>query len=297
LLGGLMPWTPLAVVAAPTWWTLSRQPSLEGRATRFLLVWATTVFVCFSAARGKLATYIVPMFPPLAALLGAFLDRVLRGTVKRESLAPAWAATGILLVCAGLLVLASSATFARTVGPATGMLVASPLLAGGIAVFRSRVAPQPGRPFVAVVIATIVLYGVLAHAAASLATTLTAKPLIDRVAREANPGAVYALWGKYLPSAAFYLDRPPLLVGVRPELRFGKSLVGESANVVVDLAELGRRTAGRRLYVFTDDRSKREQELRAALGDVALVARDYDGALWVRVSSDPHHVLTQGSSK
>jgi 4-amino-4-deoxy-L-arabinose transferase-like glycosyltransferase len=297
LLGGLMPWTPLAVVAAPTWWTLSCARSLEGRATRFLLVWAATVFVFFSAAGGKLATYIVPMFPPIAVLLGAFLERVLRGTVRRESLAPAWAATGILLVCSGVLVLAGSVTFGRTVGPGTGALIASPLLAGGIAVFRFRVAPQPGRPFVAMVIATVALYAVLAHAAASLATPLTAKPLIDRVARETNPRAVYALWGKYLPSAAFYLDRPPLLVGTRPELRFGKSLVGESANVVVDLAELGRRTAGQRLYVFTDNRSKREQELRAALGDVALVARDYDGALWVRVSSEPHHALTQGSSK
>jgi 4-amino-4-deoxy-L-arabinose transferase-like glycosyltransferase len=38
LLGGLMPWTPLTLVAAPFWWELSRQPSLEGRAIRFLVV-------------------------------------------------------------------------------------------------------------------------------------------------------------------------------------------------------------------------------------------------------------------
>ena len=92
-----------------------------------------------------------------------------------------------------------------------------------------------------------------------VARSFTARPLIERLAREIGPADAYALWGKYLPSAAFYLERPPYLVGTRPELRFGKSLIGEAPNIVVDLHELDRATAGGNLYVFTDNREKRER--------------------------------------
>jgi hypothetical protein len=49
--------------------------------------------------------------------------------------------------------------------------------------------------------------------------------------------------------------------------------------------------------VLTDDRSKRERELRQALGEVELVARNYIGALWLRSPVPSAQTLTQGSSK
>ena len=205
--------------------------------------------------------------------------------------------TGACFVVAGFALLAGAVVFRSAVRLGIGVLTASPLLAGGMAILRSRADARPERPIVAVVIATVALYGVLGWLAPELAATFTAKPLIDRVASEIGPDGAYAFWGKYLPSAAFYLQRPPLLVGIRRELRLGNSLVDEYPDVVGDLDELGRRTAGQRLYVFTDNRKKREQELRAALGDVELAARNYAGALWVRPVSSAHQTRTQGSSK
>jgi hypothetical protein len=159
------------------------------------------------------------------------------------------------------------------------------------------VSPQRTRPIVAVVVATTLLYVWLACLAPGLATSFTAKPLIDRIASEIGPDDACAVWGKYLPSSAFYLPRPPWLIGTRPELRYGESLDGASPNVADDLDDLGRRTAAQRLYVLTDDRSKRKQELRKALGDVELVATNYMGALWLRSPVPSAQTLTQGSSK
>jgi hypothetical protein len=51
------------------------------------------VFTLFSAVSGKLATYIVPVFPPLAVLLAVFLEHALRGELPHEWLDRAWAAT------------------------------------------------------------------------------------------------------------------------------------------------------------------------------------------------------------
>jgi hypothetical protein len=74
---------------------------------------------------------------------------------------------------------------------------------------------------VAVVVASSLFYVVLGCVAPGLAASFTAKPLIDRLAAEIGPDDACAVWGKYLPSAAFYLPRPPWLVGTRPELRYG----------------------------------------------------------------------------
>jgi hypothetical protein len=183
------------------------------------------------------------------------------------------------------------------VGLDTRILIALPLVVGGTAIFRARVSPQSTRPVLAVVVATALPYVVLSCLAPRLATSLTAKPLIDRMAADIGPEDACAVWGKYLPSSAFYLPRPPWLVGTRPELRYGESLVGASPNIADDLEDLGRRTADQRLYVLTDDRSKRERELREALGEVQLVARNYMGALWLRSPAPSLQTFTQGSSK
>ena len=296
VLGGSMPWTPLAVFAAPFWWRLSRQASLEGRAARFLLVWTVTVFALFSTSRSKLATYILPVFPPLAVLLAIFLDHGLRGEIPRERLQRAWAATALTFALGAIALVASVFAF-PAVDLVARALIALPLLAGGAAIFRTRGSTQRLRPLVATVLAAVALYGVSACVAPHLASSFTAKPLIDRLAADIRPGDASAVWGKYLPSAAFYLSPPPWLIGTRPELRYGRSLAGDSPNIAADLEDLARRTEGQRLYVLTDDRSKRKRELRKALGDVELVASNYMGALWLRSPVPSLQPFTQGSSK
>ncbi len=68
LLVGLLPWSfflPAALVRA---WQRKGEDRHGG--TVFLLLWAGLYLAFFSAAESKLATYILPLFPPLALLLG-----------------------------------------------------------------------------------------------------------------------------------------------------------------------------------------------------------------------------------
>jgi 4-amino-4-deoxy-L-arabinose transferase-like glycosyltransferase len=67
LLVGLFPWTlflPQAVSAGRRGW-----------AGRLLIVWSAVVFVFFSASHTKLVTYIYPLYPAAALLIGAVLAR------------------------------------------------------------------------------------------------------------------------------------------------------------------------------------------------------------------------------
>ncbi|HBY10097.1 hypothetical protein A2473_01120 [candidate division WWE3 bacterium RIFOXYC2_FULL_42_13] len=52
----------------------------------FLLIWTLFIFFFFSAAKSKLVWYVIPMYPPLALLVGAFIDKALNyfmGRFKR----------------------------------------------------------------------------------------------------------------------------------------------------------------------------------------------------------------------
>lgn len=95
LLAGAMPWTPALALALRG--LRRRSPAIRAT-TIYLLCWVIFPFLFFSIAKGKLGTYILPCFAPLAALLA--LGFVAEATETRLSLRfIAW----VNLVFAGLL--------------------------------------------------------------------------------------------------------------------------------------------------------------------------------------------------
>ncbi len=74
LLAGAMPWT----LFFPAFWTGIQKKDWQMPALRFALCWAVFPFCFFSASSGKLGTYILPCFPPLALLLAFALQRTIR---------------------------------------------------------------------------------------------------------------------------------------------------------------------------------------------------------------------------
>ena len=73
LAGGALPWTPIfPLVIAGLRKTQHKDPFL-----RFLLCWLIFPFLFFSVCRGKLGTYILPCYPPLAILIAVGLLKYL----------------------------------------------------------------------------------------------------------------------------------------------------------------------------------------------------------------------------
>lgn len=97
LLLGPLPWTAVAIGLAFTRAGRASFREVPTEARSFLLLWAGLVIAFFTAASSKLATYILPALPPLALVLGAWLDRV----VERTELAAAvarWVGTAMLVL-------------------------------------------------------------------------------------------------------------------------------------------------------------------------------------------------------
>jgi 4-amino-4-deoxy-L-arabinose transferase-like glycosyltransferase len=76
LLGGLLPWTPLALVwLGPVWRFCTRRQDLETVELR-LLLWGALPLAFYSLSVGKQPRYILPVLPPLAILLArSILER------------------------------------------------------------------------------------------------------------------------------------------------------------------------------------------------------------------------------
>ena len=75
LIAGALPWTAMlgqALIAA--WKVDPGGRSFKPR--RFLLLYAAVIFLFFSTSQSKLASYILPIFPALALLVGEWLTRI-----------------------------------------------------------------------------------------------------------------------------------------------------------------------------------------------------------------------------
>lgn len=81
---GLFPWTGFlwssVRAALPANWTRRQEAAEAG----FLLLWAGFIFLFFSASKSKLVPYMLPVFPPLALLLGRQLAPRFRSGEARE---------------------------------------------------------------------------------------------------------------------------------------------------------------------------------------------------------------------
>jgi 4-amino-4-deoxy-L-arabinose transferase-like glycosyltransferase len=75
LLAGLFPWSPCLLL-------LFSRPIYTDRRVRFLAAWFAWGFIFFSLSRNKLPGYLLPLLPPLAALIGIALSKAQAGTAK-----------------------------------------------------------------------------------------------------------------------------------------------------------------------------------------------------------------------
>jgi len=95
---GLLPWLTLLPQALIRGWRMPQPPQVFQPA-RFLLIWTIFIFVFFSASGSKLPSYILPILPALALLIGLTLADT--GTRQLK-----WHAVPVLL--AGVAVVALS---------------------------------------------------------------------------------------------------------------------------------------------------------------------------------------------
>ncbi len=82
LLLGLFPWTAFLFQALKNSIKHIQKKLTNHKEILFLIIWAFSIFIFFSFSKSKLPTYILPVFPPLALLIGHYLSNRIQNSSK-----------------------------------------------------------------------------------------------------------------------------------------------------------------------------------------------------------------------
>lgn len=133
LLGGFFPWVLFLPASARSLWVKTKEPPSDERDLEILLwLWAALPFLFFSVSTGKLAGYILPIFPALSILIAIQWDQ----SIKNNHL-PRWMLRGLhtFPFLAVVLVLGAIIGFARVFRePFVGIQLATVPLAASLVV-------------------------------------------------------------------------------------------------------------------------------------------------------------------
>jgi len=235
LLVGMLPWLGSLAQALARGW---RRDGPGFQPARLLLAWSVVVFVFFSASGSKLPSYILPLFPALAALIGAYcVERFHARGLQWQAL------PGLLIGLAGF-VLAFGITRLENAKHGIELYAAyQPWIhAAGAALFCGALAAfilhRHGRHLLA-----ILLLATGGHAAGQLillghdhiGKINSAYDAAMAIRDQIPPEAPFFSVDTYDQSLPFYLRRTTTLVAFRDEMDFG--IVQEPHKFIASIAD------------------------------------------------------------
>ncbi|OHC69639.1 MAG: hypothetical protein A2045_12890 [Rhodocyclales bacterium GWA2_65_20] len=252
LLAGVLPWLVsfLATLrAAPAMDAMRFQPR------RFLLLWVVVVFGFFSASGSKLASYILPLFPAVAALVGWHLARMPAAALRWHALP--WIPLGIV----GMFLAPRAGGFGSAEVPAALYADYVPWLVaacGSLAAAAAAAFVLAWRGRARAAVASLAVGGLLfaqlvLNGHDSLAPANSAYAIARRVEAAAAAAVPFFSVNTYDQTLPFYLGRTLTLVSYKDEFEFG--IAQEPDKSIPDLAgfEQAWRTAPQALALMAPD--------------------------------------------
>ena len=246
LLAGALPWTVLMLDTMLRTFRNGKLPDKAFNSERFLLIWAVFIYVFFSISGSKLPSYLLPMLPALALLMGKRIVEM-RERLLFWQIAPAILAAllllGLALNVGKLADTPSQAELYPHYGPwlAVAALVSlAGLLVGMLLLWREK------KSVAVVVLAVSALLSaqIALSGYETVARERSAKHIAEAIRGEVKPGIpFYSVW-TYEQTLPFYLKRTFTLVQFQDEMDFG--IKQEPQRWIPDLDEFAKIWASQR---------------------------------------------------
>ena len=235
LLVGFLPWTSLLPRLMRESWP--RRGERQFQPERFMVIWAAFVFIFFSLSHSKLPSYILPMFPALALLLGRTLIHAEAVSLKNHLWLPA--AVWGLISCAYPLV----GFFASPETPLPVMREFALYLAAGGAGFLlcaalAWLSLSKERTLLAVMLLTAgslwgVSVGIAGHDA--FGRLKSSKALVEQIRPYVHQDtSIFTIHSAYDQTFPFYLRRTVTQVDYQDEFAFGQNAEPDKASLTMD---------------------------------------------------------------
>lgn len=226
LAGTMLPWSLFIPSAMKGVW--KERLSSEGERRLYLALWALLIFLFFSESDSKLIPYILPVFPPLALLMGSAFARLadtITGAVKAEGyiIAGILSIGGVGVICYPFIAPKPDLT------ASAGAVIGGVLLSGGIIAFvnmsrGSLLNLITGMVFCFYIVGIASPAFVLSEMAQKKALKEPGIFIREKVGKD----AVVASFG-LLQGFSFYAERRVVIVGARGETEFGSNQGDQSA--------------------------------------------------------------------
>lgn len=221
LLLGILPWIVTvfdALVAG-----VKRERTRDFDATLFLLIWAGFIFVFFSASGSKLPSYILPIFPALALLMGARLAEIRGRTLALQLLPIAALAAAGLWGAQFTERLASAAIPAELYRAQTPWLyaAATALLAGSVIAISLGWRGKTHAAIIVAAFAGLVTTQLAVTSEDALSPAHSTYHLVKKLPQDITPTTPFYSIGSYEQTLPFYLKRTITLVEYQDEMAFG----------------------------------------------------------------------------
>lgn len=202
--------------------------SLSGLNALFLAIWAIFIFAFFSKSDSKLIPYILPVFPPLAILMGRTFVRQLNEPDRLMRI-QGYVLSAILIILGVGMCIYPHVPQAKGISPLGGLVAGSIFLVQGIAVFATGRRGNLASLFVALCCCSYLLEIVAPLSLMDdVATRKSSKDLCLIVKETAGPDDVIASFG-HEQGLPFYTHRRVITIGSMGELEFGSKQGDQSA--------------------------------------------------------------------
>jgi 4-amino-4-deoxy-L-arabinose transferase-like glycosyltransferase len=215
VIGDMFPWSLFFIGAlamgARRWLKGSADDSLNLRLYRLCLIWVAVIVVFFSLSQNKEDLYVLPIYPAVAAVVGAFLARALHddnaGAYGRWA---GWtlAVLGLVLAAAGVAgfyLFAHSSADYQFQG---ARLVSVFAIAGGLVVLAGAALKRRRLALLASALALVTVNWVaVLRVLPDFERFKPVLPMCERIAAEAPADALVGYYRYAAPSMTFYLRR------------------------------------------------------------------------------------------
>jgi len=228
--GGMLPWSLFPLLAPGRLRQFAQQILARevSAATLFCVVWSAVVFVFFSLSGSKLATYVLPVFCPLAILAARFFHWVI-STGQVEPMRRGYLG---LLVCAALLVPVGIVTGLTIEHPNVGVILPRAYI--GIGIIAAALATALGllrRQAIQGSLVTMVVAMLAVQLVAISGREVTENyPRLGKTIHQlARPQDQVIAYNHYVQGMPFYTRRRVVMVRGHGELNFGSRQGDQSA--------------------------------------------------------------------
>ena len=223
LAAGILPWIITLIDSMARAWKVEPAAEQRFKPKRFLLIWAVFIFVFFSLSGSKLASYILPIFPALALLIGEHLSRIDGRRLFWQILPVAFLAT------AGLILAPNAVRFAGNELArgqyalfANWLLAASAIwLVGTVAALLLSYRDKVRSAIIVLACTSLIAAQVLLTGHDSLSATRSDYAIAEQIKPHLRPGAPFYSLEGYDQTLTFYLKRTVTLVAYQDEMAFG----------------------------------------------------------------------------